>query len=210
MPWYYYLGREMVRALFFLLTRCRIKGKENIPCDEPLLVVANHISQVDPPLVGISLGRRAVFMAKSELFRYRFIGRFLRGVGVFPISRGRLDRAALHEATEALESGLALVMFPEGRRNRHLKAAYPGAAMIASHLDVSVLPVGISGVEKMNGRLWFLRRPRITVSIGAPFHVPVSNGQLSRQQLTEFTDIMMKQIARQLPQGYHGHYAGRI
>ena len=200
----------MVRALFFLLTRCRISGRENIPCDGPLLVVANHISHVDPPLVGISLGRRAVFMAKSELFRYRLIERFLRGVGVFPVSRGRLDRAALHQATEALEDSLVLVMFPEGRRNRHLKAAYPGAAMIASRLDVPVLPVGISGVEKIKGRIWFLQRPRIKVSIGAPFHLPPSNGQLSRQQLTEYTDIMMKQIARQLPQGYHGHYAGRI
>lgn len=209
MPWYYYLGREITRMLFPLLTRYRVRGRENVPKQGPLLVVANHISQVDPPLVGISIGRRAVFMAKQELFRSRLMARIFTGLGVFPVNRGRLDRKAFRRATEVLEGGLALVIFPEGGRSRRLKAAYPGAALIATHLGVPILPVAIAGTEKLKGATWFLRRPEVTVSIGAPFHLPSANGKITRQQLVEFTDIMMKQIALRLPPDYHGHYAER-
>jgi 1-acyl-sn-glycerol-3-phosphate acyltransferase len=171
-------------------------------------VVVNHLSLIDPPLVGLSLKRQALFMAKEELFRSRLGGAFLKGVGVFPVSRGRLDMTAQRKAMAVLESGRALVIFPEGRRGKHLNQAYPGAALIASRHDVPVLPVGITGTEQLKGIGWLFRRPEITISIGAPFRLPAANGHSRREQLTENTAIIMKQIARQLPRGYHGHYGG--
>ena len=147
MPWFYYVGRLMVRILLLLLTRWQVKGRENIPNQGPVLVVANHLSLADPPLLGVSLGRKAIFMAKKELFRFRFIGYFIGGFGAFPVHRGQLDRKALRQAGQVLAQGLALVMFPEGMRSRsgRLRPAFPGSALIALRSGVPILPVGITG-----------------------------------------------------------------
>jgi len=73
MPWFYYVARAIVRVLLKLLTRCQVKGRENIPGQGPLLIIANHLSLADPPLLGVSLGRKVIFMAKKELFNSRLI-----------------------------------------------------------------------------------------------------------------------------------------
>jgi len=169
-PWFYYVGRLLIMMLLFLLTRWRVKSRENMPNQGPLLIVANHLSLVDPPLVGVSLGRRVVFMAKEELFRSRFSSYFIGSCGAFPVDRGRLDRKALHQANQVLAQGLALVMFPEGTRSGsgQMQSAFPGAALIALRSGTPILPVGITGTEKLNGLAWLLHRPQITVSIGQP------------------------------------------
>lgn len=209
--WFYYPLREVVQVLFRLLTRYRVRGRDNIPSQGPLLVVANHLSVADPPLLGISIGRKAGFMAKEELFRFRPVALFLNGIGVFPIGRGRLDRKALHKAEKVLQDGWALAIFPEGRRSRsgRLRAAHSGPALIASHVEVPILPVGIIGTERIKGLAWLWRRPEITVNIGPTFYLPSVNGRLTKQRLAELTDIMMGRIAQQLPLQYHGHYAER-
>ena len=92
MPWFYYVARIMARMAFTILTRCEVRGRENIPARGPLLVVANHLNLVDPPLLGVSLNRKAMFMAKEELFRSRFSGYFIRGFGAFPVPRRAIAR----------------------------------------------------------------------------------------------------------------------
>jgi 1-acyl-sn-glycerol-3-phosphate acyltransferase len=208
-PWFYYVGRALVRMLAFLVMRYQVKGKDNIPAQGPILVAANHLNLVDPPLLGISLGRVAVFMAKEELFRSKFSGYFVRGFGAFPVHRRQADRKALSQAEQVLAQGQALIMFPEGTRSRdgQLQSAFPGAALIASRCDVPILPVGISGTEKVKGMTWWLRRPRVTVSIGVPFSLPPSNGLLSREELAQHASLIMARIAELLPAGYRGKYS---
>jgi 1-acyl-sn-glycerol-3-phosphate acyltransferase len=209
LPWFYYVARGVLIGLFKLLTRWEVRGRENVPKEGPVLVVANHLHLADPPLLGVSLGREAMFMAKEELFRSPFTAYFIRGFGSFPVHRGRLDREAIRQAKQVLADGVALVMFPEASRSRSakLKSAFPGSALIASHSGVPILPVGISGTEKIKGLGW-LRRPRLTVNIGQPFDLPSVDGKLTREKLAEHTELIMQRIAELLPPEYRGVYSG--
>ena len=208
MPWFYYVAKVIVRALFTLLTRWEVKGKENVPSQGALLVVANHLSLADPPLLGVSLGRRIIFMAKEELFRSRFAAYFLGGFGSFPVHRGELDRKAIRRAKQVLADGLALVMFPEATRSKtaQLQPALPGSALLAIHSGVPILPVGISGTEGIKGIGWILRRPQVTVNIGRPFYLPSAGSKLTKIELAEHTNSIMERIAELLPPQYRGVY----
>ena len=211
MPWFYYIGRIIVRILLLLLTRCQVRGKENIPSQGPLLVVANHLNLADSPLLGVSLGRKVIFMAKKQLFRFKVIGYFVRGFGAFPVHRGQLDRRALRQANQVLAEGLVLVMFPEGMRSRcgQLQPAFYGSALIALRSGVPILPVGIIGTEKIKGVTWLLHRPQITVNIGHPFSLPPAGSRLTKAELAEVTNSIMGRIAELLPLEYRGNYAGQ-
>ena len=211
MPWFYYVGRLIVRMLFLLVTRWRVRGRENIPSQGPVLVVANHLNLADPPLVWVSLGRKVVFMAKEELFRSRFLSYFIRGFGAFPVHRGQLDRKALRQADQLFANGMALVTFPEGTRskNAQLQPAFSGSALIALRSGVPILPVGITGTERIKGVAWLLRRPQITVNIGHPFHLPPASSKLTKAELARLTNYMMERIAELLPLEYRGNYAGQ-
>ena len=211
MPWFYYVARVIVRGLLKLLTHCQVKGRENIPSQGPLLIVANHLNLADPPLLGVSLSRKVIFMAKKELFRPKLIGYFVGGFGAFPVHRGQLDRQALRQAYQVLADGLALVMFPEGTRSRNgrLQPALPGPALIAMRSGAPILPVGIFGTERIRGVIWLLRRPQITVNVGHPFYLPPVSSRLTKAELAELTNYIMGHIAELLPLKYRGDYGGK-
>ena len=208
MHWVYYTGRVLTRVLLLFLTRWRVRGKENIPSQGPLLIVANHLNVADPPILGVSISRKALFMAKEELFRPRFSSYFIRNFGAFPVRRAGLDRKALNQAEQCLAQGQALFMFPEGSRskNARLQPAFTGSALIASRIGAPILPVGITGTENIKGVAWWLRRPEITVNIGHPFYPPPASSKLTKVELTKLTDSIMEHIAELLPPEYRGNY----
>lgn len=161
------------RVLAALLGGLRVSGRENVPKTGPVLLVPNHVSDIDPPLVGITLPRRARYMAKSELFEMRVLGPFIRFMGAFPVRRYSADRTALRAAEEYLKNGEAVVLFPEGKLSEDgaLQPFLPGAALIGLRADVPVVPVGIVGSPGMlpYGRLFPKRSPRpVQVKFGPP------------------------------------------
>ena len=125
--------------------------------------------------------------------------------------RGQLDRKALRQAEQVLADGLALVMFPEGMRSRsgRLRPAFPGSALIALRSGVPIVPVGITGTERIRGIAWWLRRPQIIVNVGRPFHLPPASSKVTKVKLAELTNYMMGRIAELLPLEYRGSYAGQ-
>ena len=210
MHWYYHVAVVMVKMLMLLLTRWDVRGKENVPSQGAVMIVANHMNLADPPLLGVSLGRKAMFVAKKELFQFRPLASFMRGIGAFPISRGKINTKAMRQANQVLAQGQVLAMFPEGMRSysAQLQPAFSGSALIALRCCVPIIPVGIIGTEKFKGVSWMLRRPRIIVNIGHPFYLPSVNSRLTKERLAEHTDSIMRRIADLLPLEYRGHYAG--
>ena len=209
---FYHFSGLLVRMLFLLLTRRQVRGRENILGEGSVLIVSNHISLVDIPLLGISFGRKVIFMAKKELFRFRFLNYFMRILASFPVHRGRLDREALRQSLQVLADGMALVIFPEGTRSNsaRLRPAFSGSALVALRSGVPVLPVGIAGTEKFKGVGGMLRRPQVTVNIGRPFYLPSINSRPTKVELAKLSDFIMRRIAELLPPEYRGHYAREV
>ncbi|OGN90120.1 MAG: hypothetical protein A2158_01030 [Chloroflexi bacterium RBG_13_46_14] len=209
--WYYFIARFAIILFFKVFTRWKVVGLNNVPSKGELLIVSNHLSNADPPLLSVTLKRDAIFMAKKELFRNPILGYIIYGFGAFPVRRGQLDRQALRHAEKILSGNKILVIFPEASRSKEarLKKAFPGSAMIAVRTNAAIVPVAITGTEKVVGLKWMLRRPGIQVRFGKPFNLPPTSGKKTRDVLDESTTIIMRRIADLLPAEYRGIYSGQ-
>jgi 1-acyl-sn-glycerol-3-phosphate acyltransferase len=126
----------------------------------------------------------------------------------FPVSRGVPNKESLRQAALTLEKGRPLAMFPEGKRspNAQLIEGFPGSSLIALKAQVPILPIGITGSEKLKNFFHVFRHIHITVNIGKPFILPKADSVPRREQLLEATDMIMNHIAELLPPEYKGVY----
>jgi 1-acyl-sn-glycerol-3-phosphate acyltransferase len=207
---FYVVAGFAVRLVLSIFTRCRVEGLERVPGTGPFLVVSNHLNLVDPPVLGALLPRRVTFMAKQELFGTPVIGWVVKWYGAFGVRRGQADRQALRTATQVLEQGGVLGMFPEGTRSKSgaMTEAHPGAALIAMTTSRAVLPVALTGTEHLTSPLAYLRRPEIVIRIGKPF--TLQRRGPGKMSLEEATEEMMRRVAEMLPAERRGHYAAAV
>ncbi len=194
----YAILKLLTRWLARLCFRIEARGAEHLPWTGPLLVVTNHSSLLDPPLVGAVTPRPLHYMAKAELFRIPLFGRLIRAVNARPVRRGGSDPAALREALRILEAGGALLVFPEATRGPEgvLREARPGAGMLAVLSGAPVVPVYISGT----GRAWprgrmFPRPAKVRVHFGKPLHFEGDSRRDRKAQYVAASRGMMAAIA---------------
>ncbi|HEY8172802.1 MAG TPA: lysophospholipid acyltransferase family protein [Dehalococcoidia bacterium] len=211
------LYRKLVIAVDWTLTHLYVRkfevvGRENVPPTGALILASNHLNNADPPMVALAIRPRLpMFMAKREMISWPVLGFLLRMFGAFPVRRGEADLAALRAATEYLEQGSLLVMFPEGTRSRtgSMNQGHPGTGVIAMRTGVPVLPVGITGSEGI-GWPWIFLKPfsvkHIKVTIGKPFTLP-KHERINSETSAEGTTFIMRKIAELLPPEYRGVYA---
>jgi 1-acyl-sn-glycerol-3-phosphate acyltransferase len=213
--WFYRPGAGIVGLLVHLLGRPRVIGVGNVPRQGPFILVANHLSLADPPILGWACGylsgRLIHFMAKDEIRHWPILGWLASQSGVFFVRRGESDRSSHRLALEFLAEGEAIALFPEGTRSHNgiLAEGRPGAVLLAMRSGAPLLPVGISGTERIfPGRSRVPHRTRITVRIGKPFSLPHQpQGRIDRQVLNEANDRVMREIAALLPASQRGRHA---
>ncbi|OGR87401.1 MAG: hypothetical protein A3A86_00215, partial [Elusimicrobia bacterium RIFCSPLOWO2_01_FULL_60_11] len=144
--------------------RIEIIGAENVPKEGGVLIASNHLSNLDPPLIGSSLRRPIHFFAKEELFRIPVLGWWISQINAFPVKRGEHDIGAFKKARDLLVQGEGVLLFPEGHRSRtgELGPPRPGAAMLAVKAGVPVVPVCIMNSHRA------LHFKKLKVAFGRP------------------------------------------
>jgi len=168
----YAILKPIAVALMRLLFRLEVVDPGLVPATGPVLIVSNHVSVLDPPLVGGAAPRPLFFMAKEELFRVPLFGRLIRSLNARPVRRDGSDMRALKASLALLEEGRALLVFPEGTRGeegqppREFKA---GVGMLAVMSGAPVVPVYVSGSGAALPRGRALPRlARVRVTFGPP------------------------------------------
>lgn len=217
-----------------LLLNLKVVGTENVPTDGPLIVIANHFSWFDAPLLTLYLPFQPAFLVASESQRFWFVRMFMRAFHGIPIWRGKVDRKALSAAISTLRQGRVVGIFPEGgidprfaerrargeaitdtygfvsRHDAQLTHPEPGTAYLALESQARILPVALLGTEKILPNLIHFRRTDVTVRIGPAFGPltiePALTAPIRRQRIARLAEQIMHRIAVLFPPENRGPY----
>ncbi|UCD27371.1 MAG: 1-acyl-sn-glycerol-3-phosphate acyltransferase [Planctomycetota bacterium] len=184
-----------------LMFKIRHVGTRHVPRKGPALLVSNHQSFMDPPLVGMPLSRECCFMARDSLFRNPLFTWLIVKLNAFPVSRNTADISAIKKSLRLLKQGKIVVLFPEGTRtnNGKIQPMLPGFCGIAKKTKVPIIPTLIDGAFQAWPRNRLLPRPgRIIVEYAPPIR-PNQYQNLTAEQMME--QIRNRIIAMQ----YHWH-----
>ena len=185
---FYDFSKFCVATMSRVLWRATATGTQYVPRSGPLIVACNHVSYLDPPVMGCLCPRRISYMAKKELFTIPILGPTISALGAYAVDRHGSATAAIKRSLDVLRTGGAIGIFPEGTRNRTgTVSPQTGVALLAALADAPVLPVAISGSDRA------LRFSKIRVAFGRP--LALSGGRkATRADLAKFTSEIMNAI----------------
>jgi 1-acyl-sn-glycerol-3-phosphate acyltransferase len=182
--------------------RLKVLGKENVPKSGPVIFASNHVSYLDPILVGVSLPRRLNFLAKEEIFKSRPLSWLMRKLQAFPVSRERVGPSTVRNALQLLGKGKGLLLFPEGTRGdgKSFLKAKNGIGIIAGRSGAAIIPTYLRGPETVlpRGSRWVHLHP-VTVFFGSPLLLNPSSfpGEAAKKKAYgEVADQVMEQIEK--------------
>ena len=217
-----------------ILLHVHVIGGENVPARGPLIIIANHFSWFDAPLLTLRLPFKPAFLVATESQRFWYVRMYMRAFKGIPIWRGGIDRTALRTALHRLQQGATVGIFPEGgidprlaeqrargetitqtyghtsRTDAQLTYPQPGTAYLAIHSQARILPVALIGTEKILSNVLRARRTHVTMHIGQPFGpIPIESrlhGTERRRRLDFIADQIMQRIAALFPPENRGPY----
>jgi len=204
------LLNNFVKFIVNILLKIDDAELEKVPQVGPLISVANHVNFLDVPVIISHLHPRPTTgLVKQENWEHPFF-RFLFNVwdGI-PIDRDIMDFKAFKEAKKALDKNKILAVSPEGTRTEdgQLIRAKPGIALLASQVDVPILPMAYWGHENFSENLKRLKRTTMKIRVGKRFRINFGDNRKSKELMQDVADAIMLEIAKLLPEKYHGVYS---
>ncbi len=191
-------------VIFGFYYRVRRFGLDSLPKEGPLILASNHISYMDPLLIGLTFPRQIIWMMLESIYRRPVINFICRKASVIPVRRNSRDLQALKRAIGVVKRGFVLGVFPEGRMSRDgkLQSAFgEGAAMISLKTGAPILPAAIVGsYHSFPPEGKFPKPGKITVTYGAPLFFSRTEGKLDRKTVVEATERLRRAIERLLYQ----------
>jgi 1-acyl-sn-glycerol-3-phosphate acyltransferase len=196
--WLYRTGWVLVRGFARLVWRLEVQGASNVPLEGGVIIAPNHLSLLDPPLIGCACPRELRYLAKAELFRNRLFARFIRRLGAFPVERGTADVGAIKTALQFLKDGRAVIIFIEGTRGtgEHLLPPTPGVTLLARQSGAPVVPTAIVGSEQAWPKGSKLpHRAQVKVAFGTPVrYQELFGARTDREARDAFSELIMERI----------------
>ena len=207
-----YITKKIVHRLVNKYADLEVLGIENIPKNEPVIFIANHLSNLDGLLLSKlfeELNMIVFFLAGVKLKNEGLTNAVLEFVPHIEIEPNKPDRKAIKKAVAVLKEGSSILIFPEGTRSRSggMIQGRSGVYLISKLAGVKIIPIGITGTEKClpiatEGKMSkeSFVYSKVTVKIGQSFYA---------EEFKEFDEPisgMMKKIAELLPNDYRGYY----
>ncbi len=204
--------QPIFRLVFHTIAHVEVRGRENIPARGGYVIVFNHVSKFDPPLLVAHWPKPPEVLGAVEVWDRPGEGQLARLWGGIPVQRGQLDLAAIRRMVSVLRSGYPLALAPEGGRSHTpgMQRGKPGVAVILERTMVVVVPVGVIGTTEdfLKNALRF-KKPKVILNIGQPFHMPedtTPSGLPPKESRQAKADFIMEKIAVLLPAEYQGVY----
>jgi len=184
---YQLVSKLFVLPIYKFVFKGHLIGRENIPQKDAFIMVSNHGSLLDPPLLGHALGRNISFMAKAELFEIPLLGSVIKACGAYPVKRGIADKNTIKTACEKLSNDNCIGIFIDGTRQKNGRVNKPkqGAALLAFKNQKLLLPVAIVNSHRLiRFKFCIPLLSRIVIKVGKPVQPPQSS---SRDDLNSVT-----------------------
>jgi len=191
---YQLVSKLFVLPIYKFLFRGHLIGRENIPKKNYFIMVSNHGSLLDPPLLGHALGRNISFMAKAELFKIPLLGFIIKACGAYPVKRGIVDKNTIKTACKKLSNDNCIGIFIDGTRQKNGRVNKPkqGAALLAFKNQKLLLPVAIVNSHRLIRFKFFIPLfSKIVIKVGNPVQPPQSS---SKDDLNSVTIYLQDKI----------------
>lgn len=200
----------ILRFLFKIFVRLEFEGTENIPLSGGVLVTTNHLSQLDTPVLMLNPVRPDITALVTDKYKNQLFTRWFAETahGIW-IDRTRADFAAFRTAIEALRSGQAVGIAPEGTRSKTggLIEGKSGTVLLAIKAGMPIVPVAVTGTQNGFVKIFTLQRPHFKARFGPAYHLPPMDRDNRDAYMQQATDEIMCRIALELPEEYRGVYA---
>jgi len=191
---YQLVSKLFVLPIYKFVFRGHLIGIENIPQKKAFIMVSNHGSLLDPPLLGHALGRNISFMAKAELFKIPLLGFIIKACGAYPVKRGIVDKNTIKTACKKLLNDNCIGIFIDGtcQKNGRVNKPKQGAALLAFKNQKLLLPVAIVNSHRLMRFKFFIPLfSKIVIKVGKPVQPPQSS---SRDDLNSVTMHLQDKI----------------
>ena len=188
------VSKLFVFPIYKFLFKGHLIGKENIPQKNSFIIVSNHGSLLDPPLLGHALGHNISFMAKAELFKIPLLGFVIKACGAYPVKRGIADKNTIKIACKKLSNNNSIGIFIDGTRQKNGRVNKPkqGAALLAFKNKKLLLPVAIVNSHRLiKFKFCIPFFSKILIKVGKPIKPPKSS---SKNDLNSVTILLQDNI----------------